>query len=101
MPMFLVTEVHSGPQWRRGRPLDEQSDWPAHAAFMNELEERGFVVLGGPLDEQRVALAIEAASEDEVRETLDRDPWLGTHLVVAAVEPWDIRLDSRRGEPAT
>jgi uncharacterized protein YciI len=77
--------------------MEEQSGWPAHAAFMDELVAKGFVVLGGPLaDEQRVVLAIEAVSEDAVRATLGRDPWSETHLVVDAVEAWTIRLDGRR-----
>ena len=46
------------------------------------------MVLGGPLaDEVRVVLAVEAPSEDEVRATLARDPWHGSHLVIDAVEP--------------
>ena len=38
----------------------------------------------------------EAASADEVRETLARDPWTGTHLVVDSVDAWTLRLDARR-----
>jgi hypothetical protein len=63
---------------------------------MDGLVDAGFVVLGGPLaDERRVVLAVEAESEDAVRATLARDPWDGTHLVVDSVEPWTIRLDGR------
>jgi hypothetical protein len=63
---------------------------------MDGLVDAGFVVLGGPLaDGQRVILAIEAAGEDEVRDTLARDPWSGTHLVVDTVDVWTIRLDGR------
>ena len=51
MATFLVLEIHSGPQWDKSRPLEEQSDWPAHASFMDGLVESGFVVLGGPLDD--------------------------------------------------
>ncbi|MBM0225916.1 MULTISPECIES: hypothetical protein [Micromonospora] len=77
--------------------MQEQSDWPAHAAFMDDLVSAGFVVLGGPLaDEHRVVLAVDAESEDLVRTTLARDPWSGTHLRVDRVEPWTIRLDGRR-----
>lgn len=76
--------------------MEEQSDWTAHASFMDELVNAGFVVLGGPLaDEHRVVLAVEAASHDAVRATLARDPWSETHLRVDAVEPWTIRLDGR------
>ena len=94
--MFFVVERRSGPEWDASRPLEDQPGWEAHAEFMDRLVDSGFVVLGGPLaDEQRVILVVEAASEEEVRATLARDPWSGTHLVVASVEPWTVRLDGR------
>ncbi len=94
---FFVVVRRSGPDWDRSKPLEEQSGWDAHAAFMDGLVDSGFVVLGGPLaDEHRVALAIEAESEDDVRRTLGRDPWDGTHLVIDTVDAWTIRLDGRR-----
>ena len=96
MAMFHVVVRRSGPQWDRSRPLDEQSNWPAHAAFMNGLVDAGFILLGGPLaDEHRVVHAVEAESEEAVRATLSRDPWSETHLRVDTVEPWTIRLDAR------
>jgi uncharacterized protein YciI len=77
--------------------MQEQSEWPAHAAFMDELVTTGFVVLGGPLaDEHRVVLVVDAESADHVRATLVRDPWSETHLRVDSIEPWTIRLDGRR-----
>lgn len=64
---------------------------------MDGLVDTGFIVLGGPLeDEVRVVHVVEAESEDAVRDTLARDPWSETHLRVEAVEPWTIRLDARR-----
>jgi uncharacterized protein YciI len=95
--MFHVVVRRSGPEYDHARPLEEQSGWQAHAAFMDELVEAGFIVLGGPLgDEQRIVHAIDAESEAAVRATLARDPWSGSHLVVETVEPWTIRLDARR-----
>jgi uncharacterized protein YciI len=97
MPMFFVLERRRGPKWDPSAPVEGQSRWDEHAAFMDGLVDDGFIVLGGPLaDEHRVILAIEAASEDEVRSTLARDPWHGSHLVVESVDPWTIRLDGRR-----
>ena len=94
--MFFVLERRRGPEWDPSQPLEGQSEWEEHAAFMDGLLDSGFVVLGGPLaDGHRVVLAIEAASEDEVRSTLARDPWHATHLVVDSVDPWTIRLDGR------
>ena len=96
MPAFLVLVRRSGPQWDPSRPLAEQSDWPAHAAFMNGLVDAGFIVLGGPLaDEQRVVHAVEAESEDAVRATFARDPWSGSHLELDTIEPWTLKLDAR------
>jgi uncharacterized protein YciI len=95
--MFLVVLERSGPEWDPARPLEEQSGWPEHASFMDSLVDAGFLVLGGPLaDEHRVAHAVEAASEDAIRATLARDPWSETHLRVATIDPWTIRLDGRR-----
>jgi hypothetical protein len=93
--MFLVFLRQAGPDWRPGRPLEEQSGWREHAAFMDGLVDDGFLVLGGPLPERRVAHAVQADSEDAVRETFARDPWSGSHLLIDAVEPWTIRLDGR------
>ncbi len=96
MAAFLVMVRRSGPQWDPSRPLAEQSDWPAHAAFMNGLVAAGFIVLGGPLaDEHRVVHAVEAESEDDVRATFARDPWSGTHLELDTIEPWTLKLDAR------
>ena len=94
--MFLVTIHRSGPQWDASKPLEEQSGWTEHASFMDGLVDDGFIVLGGPLaDEFRVVHAVEADSEDDVRDTLARDPWSETHLRVDSIDPWTIRLDAR------
>jgi hypothetical protein len=95
--MFLVRRLRSGPQWDPSLPLEEQSGWPDHAAFMDGLFADGFVVLGGLLaDEVRVVLVVEADSADAVRSTLAADPWSESHLLLDAVEEWTIRLDGLR-----
>ena len=98
--MFLVILRRSGPEYDHARPLEEQSGWEEHAAFMDGLVDKGFIVLGGPLaDEVRTAHAVEAESEAAIRATLARDPWSGTHLEIDSIDPWTIRLDGR-GVPA-
>ena len=100
MPTFHVVLGRSGPRWDPAQQLEEQSDWPAHASFMDGLVDAGFLVLGGPLaDERRVVHVVEAESEDAVRATFARDPWSGTHLVVDSIDPWTIRLDGRPAGP--
>jgi hypothetical protein len=64
---------------------------------MDNLVDAGFVVLGGPLaDERGVVLIVEADSEDAVRTQLARDPWSETHLRIDTIDQWTIRLDGRR-----
>ena len=77
--------------------MEQQSEWTAHAAYMDELVDQGFVVLGGPLaDEHRVVHVVEAESEEAAREAYARDPWSETHLRIDWIEPWTIRLDARK-----
>jgi hypothetical protein len=91
--MFLVVLRRSGPQYDHSKPLEEQAGWHDHAVFMNGLVDDGFIVLGGVLgDEVRTAHAVEATSEEQVRERFARDPWSGSHLVVDSIDPWTIRL---------
>jgi hypothetical protein len=95
--MFLVVLRRSGPEYDHSRPLEEQLGWPEHAAYMDGLVDDGFIVLGGPLqDELRTAHAVEADSQEAIRARLAEDPWSGTHLVVDSIDRWMIRLDGRR-----
>ena len=95
MPTFHVVLRQAGPQFDRSRPLEEQSGWDEHARFMEALVDDGFLSLGGPLGDGRVVHVVHAGSAREVRDRLGADPWSGSHLVVDAVEPWEIRLDAR------
>lgn len=96
MPLYLVVLRRSGPEWDPSLPLEQQSGWPAHAAFMDGLVDDGFIVLGGPLeDEVRTAHAVEADSPDAIRARFAEDPWSGSHLVVDSIDEWEIRLDGR------
>jgi uncharacterized protein YciI len=97
MSRFAVIR-EPGPAWDATKPLREQDAWPEHAAFMNALDDEGFVVLGGPVGGgPKTLLMVEATSEDEIRRRLEDDPWapLGL-LTVASVEPWEILLGSEK-----
>jgi len=58
MSIFLMTLSQSGPEWKEDAPLEEQSGWAEHAAFMDSLVDAGFIVLGGPLPDRRVARSV-------------------------------------------
>jgi hypothetical protein len=83
----------SGPAWRADEPLDAQTGWPDHAAFMDALVDDGLILLGGPIGNRRVVHLVRAGSEADVRAMFARDPWSGTHLVVESIDPWEVRLD--------
>jgi uncharacterized protein YciI len=97
MPMFHVVLTRSGPEWDASEPLEGQSGWSEHATFMDDLVDTGFLVLGGPLeDDVRTVHAVQAESAEAIRETLARDPWSESHLLIESIDEWTIRLDGRR-----
>jgi len=80
----------------------QQPFWDEHAAFIDQLVEDGFLLMGGPLvDEagmpQGALLIVNAGDEDEVREKLKNDPWFqrGT-LKLESVKRWEIFIDARK-----
>ena len=91
--LFLLTHM-PGDAWLEGKPLTEQPDWRGHADFMNALADRGFVVLGGPISSTEALLAIDAASEDEIRRVFDDDPWhISRVLAIKDIREWTILLE--------
>ena len=101
MANFAVRTAH-GPGWDPLRPIREQDDWDAHAAFMDGLVDAGFLILGGPIGDGAQTLhAVEAASEGEVRARFAEDPWASAALLrIGSIEPWALWLDSRPSTPA-
>ena len=94
--MFLVRLRQAGPEFDHSLPLEQQSGWKEHAAYMDGLVEDGHIVLGGTLPNGATAHAFQAESEEDVRAIWSRDPWHESHLILESVEPWEIRLDSRQ-----
>jgi hypothetical protein len=93
--MYAVILEH-GPEWDDSRSLREQDAWDEHAAFMDALVDDGFIVLGGPIgDGSRVLHAVFADAPDAIRARLDADPWSGSRLRIASIEPWTVLLDGR------
>src|SRR5215475_6831941 len=62
MKLFAVIRTR-GDAWQPALPLERQADWNAHAAFMDDLHEEGFIVLGGPLDETPDILLVVRAND--------------------------------------
>ncbi len=83
-----------GPQWDHARPLEDQPEWQSHAAYMDALVDRGFIVLGGPLQgTSRVLLIVRAQDEAEVNARLAADSSTQIDLLrTVSVAPWTLRL---------
>jgi uncharacterized protein YciI len=99
MPVFAVMTARDA-GWDYDRDIREQPFWDQHAAFADELVDRGVIILGGPIgggdSEDLALLAVEAADEDAVRSAFDADPWT-VHQVfrLKQIRPWTLWLDGR------
>ncbi len=93
MTYFAVIRA-PGAGWDLSRSLREQEAWDEHAVFMDDLADEGFVVAGGPLgDGARILLIVDAASEEEIAERLEDDPWAPTRLLrTASIDLWHVLL---------
>jgi uncharacterized protein YciI len=100
MSYFAVIR-EAGAGWRDGG-IYEQPLVSEHAAFMNALAERGFLLFAGPLagsehGRVRVLLIVDAADEDEIQRELADDPWFPTkQLATRSIEPWLILVGAER-----
>jgi uncharacterized protein YciI len=94
---FAVTLVR-GSGWDESLGIREQPGWDAHAAFMDGLLDDGFILLGGPVGDQRQTLhAVEASDEQDIRHRLAQDPWAQPQLLeIGSIQPWALWLDFRR-----
>src|SRR5215469_10734561 len=99
MPIFAVTTA-KGPNWDHDRGIREQPFFTEHAAFADDLVDRGVILLGGPIGsdeaEDIALLAVEAPDESTLRSVFDDDPWI-VHQVfrLKQVRPWTLWLDGR------
>jgi uncharacterized protein YciI len=95
--VFFAVRLRRGGPWDWSRDLREQDGWDEHARFMEALVDDGFIVLGGPLEDEREILhAISAPSEAAVRERMAQDNWAQNGmLTLTSVEAWTILLDGR------
>jgi uncharacterized protein YciI len=93
MTIYAVTR-EPGASWDAARTMREQEAWDEHAVFMDALVDEGFVVAGGPLgDGARILLIVDAASEEEIAERLDDDPWAPMRLLrTVTIDRWHVLL---------
>lgn len=91
-----------GPNRDPSKGTREQPFWDEHAAFIDQLVENGFILMGGPLvDEagmpQGALLIVNTDDEDEVKEKLKNDPWFQRGILkLESIKRWQIFIDERK-----
>jgi hypothetical protein len=96
MRVLHAATLGRGSGWDHSQPIEGQQLWPEHRDFMNEMEDEGFIVLGGPIGDGEHVLLVFDASPEEIRARLATDPWHERDMLfIEKIEPWEIRLDSR------
>jgi len=90
----VVVRWRAGPRWTSGPPED-QPGWEDHAAFIDELIERGIFVMGGPYsDFSGSHTLLENVGEDEARELVLQDPFVANGVfVLEDVRAWNVYVD--------
>jgi uncharacterized protein YciI len=96
----VVSSVGSGRD--RSRGTREQPFWDDHAAFIDQLVDDGFILMGGPLIgrdglPEGAVLIVNAQDENEVTEKLKDDPWFEHGILeLESVKRWEIFIDVRK-----
>ena len=77
-------------------PPEEQPDWDAHEAFIDDLVDRGLMVMGGPFSDFGGSMMLfEGIGAGEVAELLKRDPFVVDGVfVVEDVREWTVYVDT-------
>ena len=90
----MLVRFRAGPTWKAGPP-DDQPGWDEHAAFIDQLIERGTMVLGGPFaDYSGSMIVLESVSEEQARELVAPDPFLANGVfVLEDVRAWNVYVD--------
>ena len=98
MKNTFVTISSPGPNRDLSKDTREQPFWDEHAAFIDQLVEDGFILMGGPLiDEGGSLLILDANNENEVRDKLKNDPWMQHGILkLESVKRWQIFVDVRK-----
>jgi uncharacterized protein YciI len=90
----VLVRWKAGPTWTSGA-VDEQPGWDEHAAYIDELIERGIFVMGGPFADQSGSLSLlENVTEHEALELIAEDPFVANGVFeLEEVRAWNIFVD--------
>jgi uncharacterized protein YciI len=98
----FVAISSAGPNADPLKSTREQPFWDEHVAFIDQLIEEGFILMGGPLVDEDclpcgALLIVNAEDEKKVREKLKHDPWFERGILkLESVNRWEIFVDTRK-----
>src|SRR5262249_32024994 len=98
MKKTIAVILEPGPNWDHSKGVRDQAFWDEHARFIDDLFERGVIMLVGPFTPEGTgALAIlNVGTTDEARAIYARDPWAPKGILrVADAKEWTIFMDGR------
>jgi uncharacterized protein YciI len=90
----VLVRFSAGPTWASGSILD-QPGWQEHADFIDDLIERGVMVMGGPFADSSGSVSVlENVDEHQAHAAISSDPFLANGVfVVEDVRAWNIFVD--------
>ena len=93
----VIVRWRAGPTWASGA-VDDQPGWDEHAAFIDDLIERGIFVMGGPFADNSGSFSVlENLGEAEARELVLRDPLVANGVFeLEDVRAWNVYVDMLR-----
>ena len=103
MKNTFIAISSAGPNGDPSKSTREQPFWDEHAAFIDRLVDEGFILMGGPLVDERgmphgALLIVNGEDENEVRGKLKNDPWFEKGILkLESVRRWQIFIDVRTG----
>jgi hypothetical protein len=91
----IVVSFRAGPAWPGGPP-EAQPGWDDHARFVDDLVDRGTMVMGGPFSDHSGSLVLfEGVDSNEARRIVDGDPFIQNGVfVLDAIREWTVYVDS-------
>ncbi|HEY7705783.1 MAG TPA: YciI family protein [Gaiellaceae bacterium] len=92
----VVVRIAPGPAWTSGRPED-QAGWSEHAAFINDLIDRGVFIMGGPWTNRLGSMSLwEGMDAEEVRRVQETDPFVVNGVFeIEEIADWTVYVDTR------
>jgi uncharacterized protein YciI len=93
----VTVRWRAGPTWTSGTP-EEQPGWDEHAAFIDDLVDRGIFVMGGPFADNSGSFSLlENVGEDEARALVLEDPFVANGVFeLEDVRAWNVWVDELR-----